>query len=264
MSSTATVQLTKKSLPIVGSKNINQKSLPQDVVQTVGKVRLQVVDVFSQISAFFNVLKNWIFGNSKSFKEDYENLALETAYAKKLSLYSDKKLKPDEKDFLKFIGQDIASFEDLNKIQKKIKNVSNLSKAIKSKASKVIIEDLLKNIKAEIPENYIVVLKSAKRWAIDLKASKEIKDLLNSELIKVESKPKTLEIPRKVETPQEETPQKEIKQKEIKQEKAAPKVKEGLTTMQKILFGGAAASGDRKSTRLNSSHIPLSRMPSSA
>ena len=28
--------------------------------------------------------------------------------------------------------------------------------------------------------------------------------------------------------------------------------------------GSAGASGDRKSTRLNSSHIPLSRMPSSA
>ena len=31
-----------------------------------------------------------------------------------------------------------------------------------------------------------------------------------------------------------------------------------------FLVGGAFLTGDRKSTRLNSSHIPLSRMPSSA
>ena len=49
--------------------------------------------------------------------------------------------------------------------------------------------------------------------------------------------------------------------------KAAPPTK--ITTLDTDLVAGAPgmradAFGDRKSTRLNSSHIPLSRMPSSA
>ena len=38
----------------------------------------------------------------------------------------------------------------------------------------------------------------------------------------------------------------------------------GLATAKMLSEAGAHVYGDRKSTRLNSSHIPLSRMPSSA
>ena len=43
-------------------------------------------------------------------------------------------------------------------------------------------------------------------------------------------------------------------------EKLKAKIKEMIRQQMKEI----SASGDRKSTRLNSSHIPLSRMPSSA
>ena len=42
------------------------------------------------------------------------------------------------------------------------------------------------------------------------------------------------------------------------------KVALNLTKRQIICFSGAAVAGDRKSTRLNSSHNVISRMPSSA
>ncbi|NGX32278.1 MAG: hypothetical protein K1060chlam4_00319 [Candidatus Anoxychlamydiales bacterium] len=233
MSASANVQLTKSNLPITGSKNINQKALPQDIVKTVGRVRLHVIDVFSKISAFFNILKNWFFGNSKSFKDDYEKLVLETSYANKLKLYSDKKLNSDEKAFLKLVGQKISSFEDLEGLKGKIKkdqNVFSLFKDVASKASKEDIEKLLKKVKAKTPKNYKLVLEAANRLAIDLKASDEITQLLNSKLQKAEANPdmrseykkpsrEAIVIPRRVEI-----------------------AKEGLTTKKKILIGGAAVA----------------------
>ncbi|NGX44622.1 MAG: hypothetical protein K1060chlam3_00794 [Candidatus Anoxychlamydiales bacterium] len=233
MSSSTSVQLM--SLQIASSKNINQKPLPQDVVQMVGKVRLQVVVVFSEISAFFNVLKNCLFGNSKSFKENYKNLALDTAYAKKLTLYSDKKLNSDEKAFLKLIGQDIFSFEDLKGLNGKIKkdqNVFKLLKGIASKASKKDIEKLLKKVKAESPKNYKLVLEAANRLAVGQEASDEIKNLLDPKLQKVED---NLDMRSEYKKPS-------TKKAMIPRRKEVTPKAEGLTTKKKILVGGAAVA----------------------
>ncbi|NGX49236.1 MAG: hypothetical protein K940chlam5_00832 [Candidatus Anoxychlamydiales bacterium] len=233
MSAAANVQLTKSNLPIIGSKNINQNALPQDVVKTVGRVRLHVIDVFAKISAFFNILKNWLFGNSKSFKDDYEKLVLETSYAKKLKLYSDKKLNPDEKAFLTLLGQKISSFEDLEGLKGKIKkdqNVFRLFKAIASKASKEDIEKLLRKVKAKAPKNYRLVLEAANRLAKDLKASDEIKNLLNSKQQKVEANPDMRSEYKKTSTKKAMLPRK----------KETTSKAEGLTTKKKILVGGAA------------------------
>ena len=43
-----------------------------------------------------------------------------------------------------------------------------------------------------------------------------------------------------------------------------PKVKEAIKSGKQLSLEIKSISKDRKSTRLNSSHIPLSRMPSSA
>ncbi|NGX52167.1 MAG: hypothetical protein KR126chlam5_00462 [Candidatus Anoxychlamydiales bacterium] len=233
MSSSTSVQLM--SLPIASSKNINQKPLPPDAVKTVGKVRLQVVDVFSKISAFFNVLKDSLFGNSKSFKENYKNLALDTAYAKKMTLYSDKKLNSDEKAFLKLIGQDISSFEDLKGLNGKIKkdqNVFKLLKGIASKASKKDIEKLLKKVKAESPKNYKLVLEAAIGLAAAQEASDEIKNLLDPKLQKVEDNLDMRPEYKKPSTKKAMIP---------RREESTPKA-EGLTTKKKILVGGAVVA----------------------
>jgi len=251
MSSSAKVQLTGNSLPIVDTK-INQKSLPQDIGQTISKVRLIAIDSFAKISAFFNILKNWLFGNSKSFKKDYENLASEIANDKKLALYSNKKLNSEEKAFLTLLGTKISTFEELKDLESKIKkdmNVFNLFKAIASKTNeKEDIEKLLKKVKGKTPKNYKLVLKAANKLAVDQKVSEEIKNLLkskleksneNSEMNRTEYKKPSKEkiiIPRRKETAEEVTDQKEI----INREEIIPKAKEGLTTKKKIIIGGAA------------------------
>nr|NGX40766.1 hypothetical protein [Candidatus Anoxychlamydiales bacterium] len=102
---------TQNKLAKLDGLQTYQKALPHDIEQTVSKASLFIADTFSKISAFFQIVKNYLLGQVDM---SMNQIAMQKAYSRKLELYNDKKLNSEEKAYLALIGKKLSSLEDLD------------------------------------------------------------------------------------------------------------------------------------------------------
>ncbi len=170
-------------------KSNGKKTLPRDIQQTVGKVKLFSVDVFSNIFAFFQIIKSYLLGQ---IKMNMKEIANQRAYDRKMYLYNDKKLKPFEKAYLSLIGKNLSSIhklEDVEDLKAIDPEIFKFFKAIASNKDMQTIQSKLKEIKKDASKNnYYITLVYALKFAKSLNVSNEVKNLLKNKLKKITDK----------------------------------------------------------------------------
>ncbi|HEU64447.1 MAG TPA: hypothetical protein ENH96_03555 [Chlamydiae bacterium] len=218
---------TQNKLAKLDGLQTYQKALPHDIEQTVSKASLFIADTFSKISAFFQIVKNYLLGQVDM---SMNQIAMQKAYSRKLELYNDKKLNSEEKAYLALIGKKLSSLEDLDDLDdlKEIDpKVFKFFKAIASKKEVSRIQYRLKEIKETSPKNnYYLLLIAANKFAKAQGSSSEVREFLKRKLEKIAAK--------------------KVKEKFKKQNNLSmlSRAKDGLTKFQKIAIGaGLVALG---------------------